>query len=172
MSLRYCSAIAIVLIGGVLSFNAVVATAEEVAGPRLEDLLSSYHQTSICGPISLWVICRYHESSASLEEVEELCQFDGQAVSIEALCTAAQRKGLKPNAMNSSISHLRTIGGPAIIDYPAGHFCVFLGWKDGQVHLYDLPDGVRIVSVDTLQRSWGKHIILFRPLAVTGLDQR
>src|SRR5687767_10710665 len=93
---------------------------------------AKYYEPNRCGPIALFVVCRLYDVEATLDELSDLAGTHRDGTSIAGLVAAAKAKGIKAKAWHSSVGHLKRLGGPAIIDFPAGHFCVFLGWKDGE----------------------------------------
>jgi hypothetical protein len=122
---------------------------------------SDYYQPNLCGPVSLYAVCRLRGIEASIDELAELAGTDRRGTAIYGIIQAAQAKGLKAQAYESSIKHLQTIKEPVIIDMPAGHFCVLHSWQNGEALLIDPPGPNRLVSASELEASWGKHVIVF-----------
>ncbi len=137
-----------------------IGTVGARGGARNSDL-SKYYESNRCGPIALYCICVHFDVSARIDEIAGLCGYRGRPVSIAALVAAAKNKGLSAEAYESSVRHLQRIGGPAIVDFPHGHFSVFLGWEGGKARIQDPPYPVRAVGADELQSDWGRHIIRF-----------
>ena len=77
------------------------------------------------------------------------------------LMAAAEQMGLEPCAMHSNIDHLKRLTGPAVIDFPQGHFCVLLDWSGGQARILDPPRPIGTFSVSELEKYWGKHVVIF-----------
>jgi ABC-type bacteriocin/lantibiotic exporter with double-glycine peptidase domain len=123
--------------------------------------LDRFYQPNDCGPIALFVICQLLDVETTLTEIRELSGLHSGGTSIAGLTAAAKEKGLEPTALNSSISHLQRLRGPSIVDFPKGHFCVFLGWKADKAVVFDLPGRKRVVDIATLEKQWGKHVITF-----------
>jgi ABC-type bacteriocin/lantibiotic exporter with double-glycine peptidase domain len=122
---------------------------------------TKYYQPGLCGPIALFCVCKHYGISATIDELAQLSEFNGRGVTLAGLVQAAEHKQLQPTALRSGIPHLKQAAGPAIIDWPLGHFCVFLGWSDGQARVLDPPRPIRFVSVAELEKYWGKHIVTF-----------
>jgi ABC-type bacteriocin/lantibiotic exporter with double-glycine peptidase domain len=59
------------------------------------------------------------------------------------------------------LRHLTTLGGPAIIDYPKGHFCTFMGWEGLKARILDPPNESELISLGDLRKRWGYHVICF-----------
>lgn len=125
------------------------------------DNLNNYYRPNLCGPASLYAVCRLRGIETSIDELAELAGTDRRGTSVYGLIQAARAKGLKAQAYESSIKHLHEIKGPAIIDLPAGHFCVLRGWQKEEALLVDPPGPNRLVSAADLEVSWGKHVIVF-----------
>ncbi len=136
--------------------------ASEVDLPAAEGVnLSDYYQPNLCGPASLYAVCRLRGIETSIAELAELAGTDRRGTSVYGIIQAAQAKGLKAQAYESSLQHLHSIKEPAIIDMPAGHFCVLHSWQDDEALLIDPPSPNRRISASELEASWGKHIIVF-----------
>jgi hypothetical protein len=132
------------------------------------DEWTKYYEPGLCGPIALYAICKYYKVSTTIDELAELSKFAGSGVSIEGLVGAAKTMQLQPVPLNSTIRHLKRQTGPAIIDFPSGHFCIFLGWNGKNARILDPPRPIQDVPVSELEQHWGKHLILFsapQPLA-------
>lgn len=123
--------------------------------------LSDFYQPNLCGPASLYAVCRLRGIETSIAELAELAGTDRRGTAIYGMIQAAQAKGLKAQAYESSIKHLHGIKGPAIIDMPVGHFCVLHSWQNDEALLIDPPSPNRLVPVSALEASWGKHVIVF-----------
>jgi ABC-type bacteriocin/lantibiotic exporter with double-glycine peptidase domain len=124
---------------------------------------TKYYQPGMCGPIALYCVSRHYGIMTNIDELAKLCEFNGRGVSIAGIVAAAERKQLNPAALHSNVEHLRRTSGPAIIDWPEGHFCVYLGWSNGQARILDPPRPLRTVSAAELESHWGKHVITFAP---------
>lgn len=123
--------------------------------------LSQYYQPNLCGPIALCCICRSFGIEATIDELTELSDFDGQATSVYGLVKAASAKSLHAETFESSVRHLRTISGPAIVDFPKGHFSVFAGWSGDKLLICDPPQKVTAVDLSHFEEEWQGHLILF-----------
>lgn len=122
--------------------------------------LEGCYRPSQCGPICLYATCRHYGIRVSLEEVCRMCEFDGRPVSMSQLVEAAKKLDLKPTPLNASISQLENMSGPAIIDYPTGHFSVFLGWNGDHVGIFDPPRPLGAVYKEKLKAQWGGHVLV------------
>lgn len=125
------------------------------------DNLSDHYRPNLCGPASLYAVCRLRGIETSIAELAELAGTDRRGTSVYGMIQAAQAKGLKAQAYESSIKHLHGIKELAIIDFPVGHFCLLHSWQKGEALLIDPPSPNRLVSVADLEASWGKHVIVF-----------
>src|SRR5207237_493860 len=94
-----------------------------------------YYEPNRCGPTALCGACVALGIEASINELANLSGTDRKGTSIAGLVRAAGKKGLNAHAHRSSLTHLMRLRGPAIIDYPAGHFCVFCGWENGRARI-------------------------------------
>ena len=120
-----------------------------------------YYNPNKCGIVSLCAICKHFGINSSLEEVMKACNFNNQPINLKQLCEASAKLGLEAKAYNSNSSHLEKLGGPAIIDYPKGHFCVFLGWKGNSIRLLNPSQPIEEITIQELDKKWGRHIVLF-----------
>jgi len=125
------------------------------------DLGDRHNEVNSCGVAALAVICKHYKLGTSLNDVRQECELSVEGVSIKNLVEAAHRLGLQATPYQASMTFVRRKGGLGIVDYPRGHFCVFLGWKSGQVMLFDPPNGVVEVSPGEFEKGWGKHIVVF-----------
>lgn len=125
--------------------------------------LGRFYEPNRCGPIALYCVCKSYEVETTIDELSRLAGFDGRETSVAGLVAAAEAKGLKADALESSMAHLTTLGGPAIIDYPKGHFCAFFGWEGTSAVILDPPKRAERVSFGELRRGWGRHVITFFP---------
>lgn len=123
--------------------------------------LEQYYEPNRCGPIALFCVCKSYKIETTIDELAHLAGFDGRETSVAGLVAAAEAKGLKAEPFESSMAHLTTLGGPAIIDYPKGHFCAFYGWKGTSAVILDPPKKTELVSFNQLRRDWGRHVITF-----------
>ena len=139
----------------------VFISAVNVGAAERPSEFSKYYERNRCGPIALCCILRHFDIGSTIDEVAELCGYRGQPITVAALVAAAEKKGLVAETYESSLRHLKRIGGPAIIDFPFGHFCVFLGWEDGKARIQDPPHPVRAVMPEELEKKWGRHLITF-----------
>ena len=122
----------------------------------------SFYEPNLCGPIALYAICQAHGVETTIDELSELCGYDGFGVTIAGIVHAAEKKGLAAKAYRSSVSHLKRLQGPAIIDLPRGHFCVLVGWRREGAVVFDPPEKSRIVSRRRFGKQWGGHVITFQ----------
>ena len=140
----------------------VAVTATLVAPARCDDLgLDQYYEPNRCGPIALYCVCKSYGIETTIDELSELAEFDGRETSVAGLIKAAEAKGLKAEAYESSLRHLTSCGGPAIIDYPRGHFCAFMGWEGLKARILDPPKESELISLRELYKYWGGHIVRF-----------
>jgi ABC-type bacteriocin/lantibiotic exporter with double-glycine peptidase domain len=150
-------------VAGSLFAVMVAASVETMMAQQEVDLSGRlYYEPNCCGPIALCCICKGFGIDASLNEIVRMTGFRGRPVSVAAIVQTAEAKGLKAEAWDSSIRHLERMGGTAIIDYPRGHFAVFLGWKGGKARILDSPHPEREVTVRELREAWGRHLITFQ----------
>lgn len=124
------------------------------------DKLRDFYQPNLCGPASLYAICRQRGIETNLAELAELAGTDRRGTSVYGMIQAAQAKGLKAQSYQSNINHLHGTT-MSIIDFPAGHFCVLHSWHDGEALLIDPPSANRLVPEYALEAFWGKHVIIF-----------
>lgn len=123
--------------------------------------VEGFHQPNLCGPIALYGVCAHHGLDTAIDQLASRSGYDGRGVSVRGLVVAAESVGLKAEPLNSSITHVKRMTGPAIVDYPKGHFCLYFGWSDGQAVLYDYPEGRLTVPSSEFEERWGGHVILF-----------
>lgn len=123
--------------------------------------LSDFYQPNLCGPASLYAICRGRGIETNLAELAELAGTDRRGTSVYGIIQAAIAKGLNSQAYEANLNHLQRVKGPAIIDFPAGHFCVLHSWRNGEALLIDPPSPNRLVPASALEAFWGKHVIIF-----------
>lgn len=127
-----------------------------------QEELQQYYQPNLCGPIALCCVCKHFGIPCHVDELASLSGYDGRGTTFKGLASAAEAKGLHAEPFDSSLRHLRTLGGPGIIDFPQGHFAVFLGWEKGQVKIMSPPGGVEYHSVTELKKDWGNHVMVFQ----------
>lgn len=150
-----------------LALCAVIALLS--ASARCDDLdLDQYYEPNRCGPIALFCVCKSYGIETTIDELAELADFDGRETSVAGLIKAAEAKGLRAEAYESSLRHLTTLGGPAIIDYPRGHFCAFMGWDGLKARILDPPKESELISLRDLYKYWGGHVICFSKPDETG----
>lgn len=137
------------------------------ADDSLDALAERYYQPNLCGPIALYCVCLQFDISTTIGELADLAGFNGRGVTLAALKAAAEAKGLRVKAYKASLRFLKSIRGPAIIDFPEGHFCTFLGWKDRRAVIQDPPHDLRLISPNDLEDHWGKHVLVFSKATVT-----
>jgi len=130
-------------------------------GSARADDLAKYYQPNRCGPIALYAVCRAYRIETTIAELADLSASDENGTTIAGLVDAAEANGLVAKAYLSSIRHLQRLEGPAIIDFPRGHFCVLFAWKDGKAWILDPPRPTRLVSSAELQKQWNQHVIVF-----------
>ena len=123
--------------------------------------LDRYYEPNRCGPIALYCVCKSYSIDTTIDELAKFAGFDGRETSVAGLVSASAKVGLKAEALDSSMTHLTTLGGPAIIDYPEGHFCAFFGWKGTSAVILDPPEKAKLVSINELRRRWGRHVLTF-----------
>ncbi|HUY31183.1 MAG TPA: cysteine peptidase family C39 domain-containing protein [Pirellulales bacterium] len=141
---------------------AAVLVAVLLAPANCADLkLERFYEPNRCGPIALYCVCKSYQIDTTIDELAKLAGFDGRETSVAGLVAAAEKKGLKAEALESSMAHLTTLGGPAIIDYPKGHFCAFFGWDGTSAIILDPPKKAERVGFGELRRRWGRHMITF-----------
>jgi len=145
------------------TFADVWGQPEELIGPPGSQYTRDYYQPNYCGPISLYMVLQHYGIKTSIEEVASLAGVERKGTSIAGLIRAAEAKGVSASAFRSSVRHLKRIQGPAIIDLPEGHYCVFAGWRDGAVLVLDPPRPNRWVTVNELDKHWGKRLIVLAP---------
>lgn len=132
------------------------------APARCGDLdLEQYYEPNRCGPVALYCVCKSYGVETTMDELAKLSGFDGRETSAAGLIKAAEAKGFQAEAYDSSLRHLTTLGGPAIIDYPQGHFCTFMGWEGIHARILDPPHESELISLRDLYRHWGRHVICF-----------
>lgn len=146
--------------------RAVVLAATTVAAlvspARCDDLnLDQYYEPNRCGPIALYCVCKSYGINTTIDELADLAEFDGRETSAAGLIKAAEAKGLKAEAYESSLRHLTSLGGPAIIDYPQGHFFAFMSWEGMSARILDPPNESELISLRELYQWWGRHVIVF-----------
>lgn len=128
-----------------------------------ETVSRRFYGVNSCGPVALTIACRVAGQPVRWTAVREATRFQGEAVSMLALSQGAERLGFKANAYACSVGQLGQFGGPAIIDFPKGHFSVFLGWsKDGDIRVGDLRTGVVHYSPSEFETRWGGHLLTIR----------
>lgn len=120
-----------------------------------------FHEPNLCGPIAHYAVCFSQGIDTTIGELTELSGYDGFGVTIAGLVHASQKKGLAGKAYASSFRHLRRLSGPAIVDYPRGHFCVVAGVRKEGVVLFDPPEGTRLIDPKDFSADWGGHVIAF-----------
>ena len=106
------------------------------------------------------------------QQVCKATDFDGSPSSLLNLSRGATQLGLNAQALECSVAQLRRFGGPAILDYPRGHFCVFLGWSSGGlIRVGDLKTGTTEVSVEDFGKRWGGHLLTLSRLPKARRDE-
>lgn len=123
--------------------------------------LNGFYQPKRCGPIALFAVCRWHSVETSVPELMELSGSGRHGTSVAGLVQAAKAKGFKATAYASSPKHLTQISGPAIVDYPLGHFSVLLKASGDEVIILDPPKAHAKLSMNTFEKAWGGHVIEF-----------
>lgn len=96
-----------------------------------------------------------------MKELAELAGLDRKGVTLAGLVKAANSKGLTASAWSSTLSQLQQTAGPAILDWPEGHFVVLVRWEVGAAVLFDPPSGLRTVGTNQLAARWGGHLLTF-----------
>jgi ABC-type bacteriocin/lantibiotic exporter with double-glycine peptidase domain len=120
-----------------------------------------HYELGLCGPIALKAVCSWYHITVDFDVMVAACGYDGRGVSVAGLVAAGEVAGLRAIPYNSTVRHLKTLKSPAIIDYPAGHFCVLFGWSEGKAVLFDGPFGRIEATCEQLERCWGKHAVVF-----------
>ncbi len=147
----------------------VITGAASSDEPRHEELVDSavwselrpHYEPELCGPIALFCVCKYYGIQTTIDELATICGRQARGVTVADIVRAAGVMGLTAGAYKSSISHLRTLGGPAIVDYPRGHYSVFLGWEGNQMRILDPPKEVQLKRIADFAQAWGGHVITF-----------
>lgn len=130
------------------------------AGSFSKSVARQFYQADSCGPVALTVACRIAGRLVTWEQVCEVTKFDGSPASLLDLSRGANQLGFKAQAYGCSVKQLKKIGGPGILDYPRGHFSVFLGWSPkGLIRVGDLRTGLAEVPSEDFQKTWGGHLL-------------
>jgi ABC-type bacteriocin/lantibiotic exporter with double-glycine peptidase domain len=123
--------------------------------------LAAYYQPKQCGPIALFVVCRWHNVEATIEELVGLAGTGRHGSNVAGLIQAAKTKGLDGKGYASSSKHLIRIKTPAIVDYPMGHFSVLLRATSDQITILDPPKKMEDIPMSEFVRRWGGNVIEF-----------
>ncbi|MBI1312282.1 hypothetical protein GC176_13415 [bacterium] len=119
-----------------------------------------FYGVNSCGPVALAIACRVAGRSVPWIDVCEATHFGGDAISLLDLSQGAGELGFKAEAFQCNARQLERFGGPAIVDFPKGHFSVFLGWSDdGKVRVGDLRTGVVSYPTAEFATRWGGHLL-------------
>ena len=111
---------------------AVLSASVSLAQTKADFDLDQYYRRMQCGEVSLAVILQILQCGCSARENRCLVRRhpgwrDGKLARRSG--KAAWAEG---NCLEANVAYLRRQNGPAIINYPSNHFCVFLGWKNGR----------------------------------------
>ncbi len=134
---------------------------EEPADLPVWSELRPHYEPELCGPIALFCVCKHYGIQTTIDELATICGRQARGVTVADIVRAAGVMGLTAQAYKSSISHLKTLGGPAIVDYPRGHYSVFLGWEGNLMRILDPPKEVQLKHIADFAQAWGGHVITF-----------
>ena len=87
-----------------------------------------------CGVASLAMVASYWGKRVAVDTLEEVCQPGKDGINLLGISKAAERIGLKSQAMMLSPEDLGAIDLPAIVHWRQNHFVVL--WKITRKHLY------------------------------------
>jgi ABC-type bacteriocin/lantibiotic exporter with double-glycine peptidase domain len=140
--------------------SAQLSLAAEPVKSVSASLASRFYQKEMCGPVALYLACRVAGVPVSMQNVRRETGFDGKSSSLRDLTRAAEKFGLEARTFQLDVRALADFGGPGIVNYPVGHFCVFLGWSpDGKVRIGDYPGGFQTLDENKFAERWGGHLI-------------
>jgi len=146
----------LVVMSGCPPFSSATEPVKSVSA----SLASRFYQKEMCGPVALYLACRVARVPVSMQNVRRETGFDGKSSSLRDLTQAAKKFGFEARAFQLDVRALADFGGPGIVNYPVGHFCVFLGWSpDGKVRIGDYPGGFQALDENRFAERWGGHLI-------------
>lgn len=131
-----------------------------VGAASVNDELQRMFEPNRCGPISLCLACRAIGVRADLEKLNAACAGGLKGTSFLTLVTAARDLGVNAEARKASLAYLRQLRDPAIIDFPKGHFSVFVAADPESVLVSDPPFGLHRFSMRQFEDAWGGHVIV------------
>lgn len=146
-----------------MTFIALSCGSVARSSDALQRSVTGFHQNNSCGVICLLAMCKYFGIEATWDEVAATTEIDADGTSVRSIVQSAERHGLNATVWSADVSFLRLRSGPAIVNYPSNHFCIFLGWKNAQIMLYDPPFGVRGVDTKDFAQKWSGVVVEFRP---------
>jgi ATP-binding cassette, subfamily B, bacterial len=113
--------------------------------------------SSDCGPTCLRMICSFFGRKIPIQKLRELCFIDREGVSLLALAEAAEKLGLRSNAVKINLDQLKKAQLPCILHWQQNHFVVLYRIKKNKFYLADPGRGVFILDEKIFKQKWTNH---------------
>jgi len=108
-----------------------------------------------CGIASLRMVAAYHGKFLNTNEIRKVLQKGKDGVSLNELCEAAEKLGLKANGLLLDVTKLKnTIKLPCILFWEDGHFLVLYKIKRNRFYLADPASGIKAIRESEFIDSW------------------
>jgi predicted double-glycine peptidase len=116
----------------------------------------------LCGPKSLFEICKLMNIDTDLKEICQLTGYDKKrGTSMLSLYQAAIKIGLPAVPARISIEQLFGLGSPAIAFVNNNHFVVILGNKKDKLIIQNPPSAPLLQSKEEFKSNWNGETLIF-----------
>lgn len=121
-----------------------------------------------CGVASLAMACSQLGRTVDIGLLEEYCCPTNQGVSLKGLSDAAERIGLKAQAVRASTDYLQDCRGPVILHWNCNHFVLLRSVsKNGKrFRIADPAKGVISLSREEFEKHWISTVSSGRPSGI------
>ena len=120
-------------------------------------------EMSECGAACLGIVLAHFDRWAPMEELRAACNVSRDGASAADIVRGGQRYGLNITGWRRTIEELPKIPLPAVLFWDFNHFLILEGVRHGRYYLNDPANGHRVVSEETISRSYTGVVLQVEP---------